>query len=210
MQTRSPRRDYHYILFHKPFDVLSQFTPESGRPGLSKYGPFPTDVYAAGRLDADSEGLLLLTNDNRVKHRLMLPRNAHPRTYLAQVEGIPTEGAIHCLQTGVRIKDYQTKPARVRLLDTEPTLPPRPVPIRTRKNLPTSWFEIILTEGRNRQVRRMTAAVGFPTLRLVRTKIGSLTLGSLSPGTHRSLTSQEVRSLLTELGIPIDPTYPPL
>ncbi|MBM4168809.1 MAG: pseudouridine synthase [Ignavibacteria bacterium] len=201
MESKRSNRTKHYILFFKPFGVLSQFTSESGNPGLSAYGPFPPDVYVAGRLDVDSEGLLLLTNDNRVNHRLTLPRFAHQRTYLVQVEGVPTREALHRLQTGVTIKGYRTKPSLVRLLDSEPDLPPRPVPVRTRKSIPTTWLEVILTEGRNRQVRRMTAAVGYPTLRLVRTKIGSLTLRSLSPGEQRSLTGSELRGLLNDLAL---------
>lgn len=184
-----------YILLYKPYGVLCQFTDEEGRPTLSDFGPFPKDVYAAGRLDFDSEGLLLLTNDGRLKQRLLDPENRHPKTYLAQVERIPTEDALAQLRNGVLIDGKKTLPANVTLLDHEPDFPPRPVPIRFRKNVPTAWLRITLHEGRNRQVRRMTAAAGFPTLRLVRIEIGNLSIDGLKPGEHRYLTAPEVSSL---------------
>jgi 23S rRNA pseudouridine2457 synthase len=166
---------------------------------LSDYGPFPKSVYPVGRLDADSEGLLLLTNDNAVNHRLAEPKFEHPRTYWAQVEGIPTADALEQLRSGVIIEKQKTKPAEVKLLEGEPDLPPRSVPIRVRKTIPTSWIELTLREGRNRQVRKMTAAVGFPTLRLVRTASLFLTLDGLKPGEHRMLTEEETTKLLTAL-----------
>ncbi|MCY7382876.1 MAG: rRNA large subunit pseudouridine synthase E [Microcoleus sp. CAN_BIN18] len=186
---------YRYILFYKPYDVLTQFTDNSSetkRSTLKDYIPIP-DVYAVGRLDRDSEGLLLLTDDGQMQHRLSDPKFAHPRTYWVQVEGIPDAGAIATLQTGVTIQDYRTRSAKVQLLSAEPTLPPREPPIRFRKHIPTAWLEMTLTEGRNRQVRRMTAAVGFPTLRLVRSAIGHLSLEGLQPGEWRELSQQDFR-----------------
>ncbi|HLP15950.1 MAG TPA: pseudouridine synthase [Bacteroidota bacterium] len=186
------------ILFYKPFQVLSQFTDEgSGKRTLSDFGPFSKSVYPVGRLDYDSEGLLLLTDDNRLKHRLLDPTFAHTRTYLVQVERIPETHALEQLENGVVIEGKQTRKAPLaRLLQAEPDLPERVPPVRFRKTVPTAWIELTLTEGRNRQVRKMTAAVGHPTLRLVRTKIGALTLGGLSPGAHRVLTQREIEMLL--------------
>ncbi len=192
---------YRYILLNKPYGMLSQFTPEHGHRTLAECGPFPRDVYPVGRLDADSEGLLLLTNDNRVKHRAADPKFNHPKTYLVQVERIPDPGALEKLRSGIVVERRMTRPAQVRLLVAEPPLPPREVPIRFRKNVPTAWLEITLVEGRNRQVRKMTAAVGFPTLRLVRTAIGSLRLGRLKPGESRELTEPERCGLLRSLGL---------
>jgi 23S rRNA pseudouridine2457 synthase len=185
-----------YILFYKPYGVLSQFTREAGYLSLADYGPFPKNTYAAGRLDADSEGLLLLTNDSTLKYRITDPKFGHGRTYLVQVEGIPADDEIKRIQNGVIIEKKRTKPVKVKVLTSEPNLPPRSVPIRFRKNIPTSWIEIVLTEGRNRQVRKMTAAIGHPTLRLVRTSITFLTLNGLRPGTDRELTEKEVEKLL--------------
>jgi 23S rRNA pseudouridine2457 synthase len=183
---------HHYILFYKPFDVLCQFSGEG--PTLKHYVPIE-NIYAAGRLDQDSEGLLLLTSDGSLQHRLTDPKFEHPRTYWAQVEGTPDEKALQRLAAGVTIRDYRSRPARVRLLSQEPALPPRDPPIRYRKSVPTAWLEITLTEGRNRQVRRMTAAVGHPTLRLVRVAIGDLRLRGLEPGQWRELTGAEINRL---------------
>ena len=185
-----------YILFYKPYGVLSQFTREAGYLSLADYGPFPKNTYAAGRLDADSEGLLLLTNDSTLKYRITDPKFGHERTYLVQVEGIPADNEIKRIQNGVIIEKKRTKPVKVKVLTSEPDLPPRSVPIRFRKNIRTSWMEIVLTEGRNRQVRKMTAAIGHPTVRLVRTSITFLTLDGLQPGTDRELTVKEVGKLL--------------
>jgi len=185
----------HYILLYKPYGVLCQFSPEGDHVTLASLGPFPRDVYPAGRLDADSEGLVLLTNDNRLKQRIMEPRFGHPRTYLVQVERIPDATALDRLRGGVWVQGRTTRPSRVELLERAPEVPPRPVPIRERKSIPTSWLRMTLQEGRNRQIRRMTAAVGFPTLRLIRIAIGDLTIDGLAPGTWRSLTVAE-RSLL--------------
>lgn len=195
MATTSSRK---YFLFYKPFDVLTQFTREAGHQSLADFGPFPADVYPAGRLDADSEGLVLLTNDNRLKQLLTEPRFNHPRTYAVQVERVPDELALQLLRNGMMIEGRRTKPAEVRLLSAEPPFPPRPVPIRFRKSVPTAWMEITLTEGRNRQVRKMTAKAGHPTLRLVRTKIGDLSLEGLEPGEWRELKSEEVQKLVQQ------------
>jgi len=187
-----PDSPSHCILFNKPYGVLSHFSGE--RNTLKDYIPIK-DIYAAGRLDRDSEGLLLLTDDGSLQHRLSDPMFAHPRTYWAQVEGVPHERALQRLREGVTIQGFRTRPAGVRLLTTVPDLPPRNPPIRFRKSVPTAWIELILVEGRNRQVRRMTAAVGHPTLRLVRVAIGDLTLGDLQPGQWRELSGSEVRRL---------------
>jgi 23S rRNA pseudouridine2457 synthase len=200
-----PLRGRH-ILFHKPYNVLCQFTNEgidpsgsgkADRPTLKDYIDVP-GVYAIGRLDQDSEGLLLLTNNGRVQHQLSDPKFAHSKTYWVQVEGIPDEAALQKLRQGVTIQNYRTRPAQVRSLDGEPDLPPRHPPIRVRKAIPTTWIEMILTEGKNRQVRRMTAAVGFPTLRLVRVAIAHLRLDGLEPGEWRSVSGKEIRSLLAK------------
>jgi len=189
---------YRYILFYKPYSVLSQFTDCSGktqRRTLKDYILIPT-VYPVGRLDWDSEGLMLLTNHGQLQHRLSHPQFQHPRTYWVQVERIPDTVALQQLQQGVVIEDYCTRPAKVHLLDSEPQLPPRAQPIRFRKNVPTAWLEITLTEGKNRQVRRMTAKVGFPTLRLVRVAIAHLRFEGLQPGQWRDLTLDELNPLL--------------
>lgn len=172
------------VLLYKPYGFLSQFTAADGRPGLSRFG-LPAGVYPAGRLDHDSEGLLLLTDDGGLAHRLTDPRRGHPRAYWAQVERVPSDEALAELARGVALSDGRTRPCRVKRLDPEPDLPPRDPPIRRRANVPTCWLELVLTEGRNRQVRRMTAAVGHPTLRLVRARIGALTLAGLAPGQWR-------------------------
>lgn len=199
---------YRYLLFYKPYNVLSQFTDQEAnqnptsdcvvllptRQTLKDYIPV-TSVYPVGRLDQDSEGLMLLTNNGRLQDQLSNRRFQHPRTYWAQVEGIPTTAALRQLGRGVKIQDYQTRPTLVQLLPTEPVLPPRLPPIRFRKRVPTSWLEITLTEGRNRQVRKMTAAVGFPTLRLVRVGIAHLRLDSLEPGQWRDLTVAELEPM---------------
>lgn len=190
-----PTKDCHRtIVFHKPYDVLTQFTDESGRRTLKDFIEVP-GVYPAGRLDRDSEGLLLLTSDGTLAHRLTDPRFEHPRTYLVQVERVPDDAAVEALRRGVTLKDGPTRPAEVEILAEAPDLPERPVPIRFRKNVPTAWLRVVLREGRNRQVRRMTACVGFPTLRLVRVAIGAVELGHLAPSQWRDLTADEVASL---------------
>lgn len=183
-------RNVRVIRFWKPYNVLTQFTDPEGRSTLADYIDVP-HVYATGRLDMDSEGLLVLTDSALLKTRLTEPMYAHPRTYYVQVERIPNEAALQQLRLGVLLNDGPTRPAEVELLDGEPDFPARPVPIRFRKNVPTAWLSITLTEGRNRQVRRMTAAVGFPTLRIVRTAISTVTLNGLYPGEWRDLTTEE-------------------
>ncbi len=171
------------ILFNKPYGVLCQFTDSAGRKTLADYVPV-RGVYAAGRLDFDSEGLVVLTDDGALQHRIADPRSKLPKTYRAQVEGIPDERALRRLARGVRLKEGMTKPAKVALIEPPPVWPRTP-PIRERRHIPTSWLSITLTEGRNRQVRRMTAAAGFPTLRLIGVAVGPWTLGSLEPGKWR-------------------------
>ncbi|MDE5098319.1 MAG: pseudouridine synthase [Trichodesmium sp. St16_bin4-tuft] len=195
---------YRYILFNKPYNVLSQFTNNRNvnhRSSTLKEYISVDSVYPVGRLDQDSEGVLLLTNHGQLQHRLSEPKFAHPRTYWVQVERIPDTIALKQLQEGVTIKNYQTRPAKVKLLSNEPLLPSRYPPIRFGKTVPTAWLEITLTEGRNRQVRRMTAAVGFPTLRLVRIAIANLRLEELKPGEWRDLNSSEIQSLKNYLGL---------
>ncbi|MFN3314182.1 MAG: rRNA large subunit pseudouridine synthase E [Hyphomonas sp.] len=174
------------ILFNKPYGILCQFTPDgSGRPTLADFISQP-DVYPAGRLDHDSEGLLILTDDGRQQARITEPRHKLPKTYWAQVEGEPDAAALQALQQGVELKDGLTRPARARLIPEPDALWPRDPPIRVRKSVPDSWLELTLTEGRNRQVRRMTAAIGHPTLRLIRARIGDWTLDGLAPGAWRT------------------------
>ncbi len=180
--------------FWKPYDVLTQFTDRDGRATLGDYINEP-GIYAAGRLDKDSEGLLILTDDGALNARLTQPKYSHPRTYWVQVERVPDEASLAQLRKGVEIKGYRTRPAGVCLLDDAPDLPPRPVPVRYRKNVPTAWLEMTLTEGKNRQVRRMTAAVGYPTLRLVRWAVGPITLAGLEPGGLARLDTNETAAL---------------
>jgi 23S rRNA pseudouridine2457 synthase len=190
-----------YLLLNKPYGVLCAFTDPGGRPTLADYVDVP-EVYAAGRLDFDSEGLLLLTNDGWLIHRLGHPRYRHPKTYLVQVEGVPKAKELEALQRGVMVKGRRTAPAQVALLPTAPDLPHRAKPIRHRKSVPTAWLRLVLTEGRKRQVRRMTAAVGYPTLRLVRVGIGSLGTEGLRPGEWREMTAGELDALGAMLQAP--------
>jgi 23S rRNA pseudouridine2457 synthase len=174
------------ILLNKPYGVLCQFTHEAGRPTLADHVPV-RGVYPAGRLDHDSEGLVLLTDDGALQARLADPRFGTEKTYWAQVEGAPTAAALDRLRTGVALKDGRTRPARVTAIAEPPGLWPREPPIRFRAAIPTAWLEIALREGRNRQVRRMTAAVGHPTLRLIRVAVGPYQLGTLRPGEWREV-----------------------
>ena len=171
------------LCFNKPYGVLSQFTPEGRWQGLKDWIAEP-GVYVAGRLDADSEGLLLLTDDGRLQARIADPRHKMEKTYWVQVEGIPDDAALAALRAGVVLKDGKTLPARARRLDPAPTLWPRNPPIRVRQNSPDCWIELVIREGKNRQVRRMTAAVGHPTLRLVRAAIGPYSIEGLAPGQY--------------------------
>ena len=181
----APRPEVPRLLcFHKPYGVLSQFTPEGKWQGLKDWIDVP-GVYVAGRLDADSEGLLLLTNDGQLQARIADPRHKMEKTYWVQVEGVPAEEKLQALRDGVQLNDGPTLPATVQRLETAPTLWPRDPPVRFRKTVPDAWLAITLREGRNRQVRRMTAAVGLPTLRLVRVSIGAYGLGDLRPGEWR-------------------------
>lgn len=185
---------YRYLAFNKPYGVLSQFTGAPGQRTLSEF-ELPTNVYAAGRLDADSEGLLILTDDGPLIQRLLSPRFGHPRTYWAQVEGSPGLAALQALRSGPRLPDGRCRPCEVRLPDPQPDVKPRIPPIRFRKLIPTTWLEIILREGRNRQVRRMTAAVGHPTLRLIRIAIGAVHLDDIPPGKWRVIDPEMIQSL---------------
>ena len=182
------------LVFNKPYGVLPCFTDAKGRPTLADFINVP-QVYAAGRLDLDSEGLLVLTSDGVLAHRITDPRHKLPKIYLVQVERIPNDEALTRLRVGILLKGHRTKRARVRVLPAVPDLPDRPIPIRFRKTVPTAWLEITLREGINHQVRRMTAAVGHPTLRLVRIAIGPITLGGLEPGQWRELTSSEIAEI---------------
>jgi 23S rRNA pseudouridine2457 synthase len=188
---------HRYILFNKPFNVLSQFSSDgSEKITLKQFIDVP-DIYPVGRLDYDSEGLMLLTSDGPLQHRLSHPKFEHPRTYWVQVENQPSPSdLLPLIQGGVKIQDYLTKPAQVALIEA-PNLADRIPPIRSRQAIPTAWLAITLTEGRNRQVRRMTAAIGYPTLRLVRAQIGHLHLEDLPSGQWRDLSDAELRQLKT-------------
>jgi 23S rRNA pseudouridine2457 synthase len=187
------------LALHKPYGVLSQFTPEPGSRWrtLADFG-LPPRVYPLGRLDADSEGLLLLSDEPGLNSRLLDPEHAHPREYWAQVERIPSPEALEQLQGGgIDLGDFRTRPCRAHLLDPVPEIPPRDPPIRFRKNVPDAWLSLELTEGRNRQVRRMTSAVGHPTLRLIRVRVGAFKIPDQAPGKWRELTSEERKRVLT-------------
>ena len=179
------------VLFNKPFGVICQFSPSGGKRTLKDYVPI-TGIYPAGRLDADSEGLLVLTDDGNLQNTISQPAEKWPKTYWVQVENIPNGAALVLLRNGVDIGEFVTAPATVRQIDEPAGLFTRTPPIRVRRAIPTSWLEITLTEGKNRQIRRMTAAAGFPTLRLIRERIGPWTLSGLEPGAYRLLSAKEL------------------
>lgn len=189
----------HYLIY-KPYQVLSQFSPVEQKQTLADFFDVPSDVYPVGRLDYDSEGLLLLTNDTSLNHRLLDPKFAHAREYLVQVDGAITEQAIMQLRTGVTInidgKQYLTRPCAATIETAAPALPPRNPPIRFRKEIPAPWIRLILTEGKNRQVRKMTAAVEFPTLRLVRFRLEGLSVEGMMPGDMIKLSDRTLREKL--------------
>jgi 23S rRNA pseudouridine2457 synthase len=186
----------YYFQLYKPYQVLSQFSPEEGKQTLADFFDVPKDVYPVGRLDYDSEGLLLLTNDKQLNHRLLHPKFFHQRSYWVQVDGAINEKAINDLSNGVDInldgKIYRTKNAITKIFETDPIVPDRNPPIRFRKEIPAPWIELILTEGKNRQVRKMTAKVGFPTLRLIRNSIEDICLNNMQPGEIVSLSEKEI------------------
>lgn len=191
-----------YIVFYKPYQVLCQFSPEGKKKTLADHFPqIDKNIYPVGRLDYDSEGLLLLTNDKSLTHQLLEPKFGHRRTYLVQVDGAITQEAIGELEKGVTIsvdgKQYKTKPAIAKLLPEEPMMPERHPPIRYRKEIPTSWISLTLTEGKNRQVRKMTAAVNFPTLRLIRYSIGNINIEGYASGEHKIFDEQIIAQLLS-------------
>jgi 23S rRNA pseudouridine2457 synthase len=187
---------YSYFIVYKPFQVLSQFTSGEGKRTLKDFFEVPGDLYPVGRLDFDSEGLLILTNDTKLNHRLLNPKFMHDREYWVQVEGSIGNDALRQLATGISInidgRFYQTAPAESEFLDLPLAIPERDPPIRYRAHIPTSWIKIVLKEGKNRQVRKMTAKTGFPTLRLIRYRIEGITLEGLRPGDMRSMTKEEI------------------
>lgn len=180
-----------YIVFHKPYGVLSQFTPEDGARSLAEFD-LPKNVYAAGRLDKDSEGLLLLTNDGPLIEQLLNPKNEKPKTYWVLVERVPTEDELERMRRGLKIEDYTTKPCRVKILDPQPKIAPRNPPVRVRKTVADVWLEITIVEGKNRQIRKMTAAIGHPTLRLIRMRMLNLSLGDLNTGDWKEITKAQI------------------
>ena len=180
-----------YILFHKPYGVLSQFTPEDGARSLAEFD-LPKGVYPAGRLDKDSEGLLLLTDDGPLIEQLLHPRNQKPKTYWALVERVPEAAALERMRAGLRIEDYTTLPCAVRMLEPQPVVEPRDPPVRVRKSVQDVWLEITVVEGKNRQVRKMTAAIGHPTLRLIRRSIANLELADLPLGQWRAIARDDI------------------
>lgn len=180
-----------YVLLHKPYGVLSQFTPEGSARTLAEFG-LPPGIYPAGRLDKDSEGLLLLTDDGPLIEQLLNPRNAKPKTYWVLIERVPSQEALQRLQAGLLIEDYRTRPCQAHILQPQPSVPERDPPVRVRKTVQDVWLEITVVEGKNRQVRKMTAAIGHPTLRLVRRSIANLALGDLAPGQWRDIAREDL------------------
>lgn len=195
------REEARIVLFNKPYGVLCQFSGGEGRRTLKDCIPLP-DIYPAGRLDTDSEGLVLLTADGLLQHRIADPRHKLAKIYCVEVEGIPDARALEALRTGVSIRDYTTRPSRIRSIDAPSWLWERVPPVRFRRSIPTSWLELELTEGRNRQVRHMTAAVGLPTLRLIRVRIGPWSLEGLEPGAWRTVTG-DFDSILSTDSLPM-------
>lgn len=191
---------FNYYVIYKPFQVLTRFGKEDGKDSLSDYFKVPVDVYPVGRLDYDSEGLLILSNDKSLTNRLLDPENAHEREYWVQVDGAIDDAAIRQLRQGVTIavdgKKYQTRRCQAEIFETEPAVPERNPPIRFRKSIPAPWIKLVLQEGKNRQVRKMTAAAGFPTLRLIRYRIGGITIEGILPGEMREMTQREIYALL--------------
>ncbi|WP_188934264.1 pseudouridine synthase [Puia dinghuensis] len=191
---------HHYYIVYKPFQVMSQFSSTEGKRTLKDFFPVPGDCYPVGRLDFDSEGLLILTNDAALNNRLLNPQFAHEREYWVQVEGAITPAAIRQLEAGVTIavdgKPYRTRPAVAGIFEAPPPVPDRHPPIRYRAQIPTSWIRVVLREGKNRQVRKMTAKAGFPTLRLIRRRIERVDLEGLAPGEMKTMTQQQLYSLL--------------
>lgn len=185
-------KNLKYYAFHKPYGILSQFTSERPDETLSNFN-LPKNIYAAGRLDKDSEGLLLLTNDGDLINSLLNPKNEKPKTYHVQVENIPSENALEQFRNGLLIEDYKTKNAKVKIID-DPKYTERNPPVRFRKTIPTCWLEVEIIEGKNRQVRKMTAKIGHPTLRLIRVKIGKLAMGDLLPGEFKEINKSEILS----------------
>jgi len=186
------------IAFHKPYGVISQFTPDGSPNATLAQFKFPKGIYPIGRLDADSEGLLLLSDESALNQKLLHPRHAHEREYWTQVENIPTAESLKKLAKGVLVQGRNTLPCRAWLLNPQPAIPPRDPPIRFRKSIPTAWIALELIEGKNRQVRHMTAAIGHPTLRLLRVRIGNFNLANLPPGQWRELHSLDRQSVLGE------------
>ena len=186
---------HQYYIIYKPFQVLSQFSSQEGKATLKDFAPVPSDIYPVGRLDLDSEGLLILTNDRQLNHLLLDPGYAHEREYWVQVEGTANPDALRQLGSGVTItidhRQYKTRPAKAKLI-VDPIVPDRNPPIRYRANIPTSWISLTLTEGKNRQVRKMTAAAGFPTLRLIRYRILNLTMEGMQPGEMREIRKEDI------------------
>lgn len=180
-----------YLAFNKPYGILSQFTSENSDDNLSKFN-LPKGVYACGRLDKDSEGLLLLTNDGPLINKLLNPKYDKVKTYWVQVERVPSEESLKKLSIGVKIEDYTTKPCQVKIIEPSPDIAERNPPVRSRKTVPTCWLEIKISEGKNRQVRKMTASIGHPTLRLIRVKIGNLSLGNLASGDFREIKLKDI------------------